>query len=69
MKILATGEIDMDGTMKKLSKGEEKDKHLKKKTYNKLILSCSKKISFIIRNSAKTKHLPQGAMLRKHVVN
>lgn len=59
-KLLATGELDEDGTTKKLSAGEVKANELNKKAYNELILSCSDKISFGIVKSSKTKHLPKG---------
>ena len=57
--ILATGELEEDGTIRKLSKSEEKANDLNKKAYNELILSCSDKISFGIVKSAKTEHLPK----------
>ena len=40
-KLLATGELEEDGTIRKLSKSEEKANELNKKAYNELILSCS----------------------------
>ena len=58
-KLLATGELEEDGTIRKLSKSEEKANDLNKKAYNELILSCSDKISFGIVKSTKTKHLPK----------
>ena len=51
-KLLATGELEEDGTIRKLSKSEEKANDLNKKAYNELILSCSDKTSFGIVKSA-----------------
>ena len=47
-KLLATGELEEDGTIMKLSKSEKKANDLNKKAYNELILSSSDKISFEI---------------------
>ena len=44
-KLLATRELEGDGTIRKLSKSEEKATDLNKIAYNELILSCSDKIS------------------------
>ena len=58
-KLFATGELEDDGTMKKLTNNEKKANDLNKKAYNELIPSCNDKISFGIVKSANTKLLPK----------
>ena len=60
--ILTTGEssVNKEGNPNDLSKAEKHANNLNKKAYNKLILSCSDKISFGTVKSAKNQVHPKG---------
>ena len=45
-KLFVTGDLDKQGHLKMLTESEEKASDFNKKSYDKLILPCSGKISF-----------------------